>query len=161
MGYGLCEWEWHWLNIVGELARETLAASQAKMKERYDSRAELREFIPGDKVLALGPLIRSPFQFVNLLRLYYEQSPGVSYPIRQEGGLVVSPVLVFGEMKAISSECTNAVLVLDEELLSGCLKNSETLKNLRCLLVHLSETQAREFEEPILHPALLHRVCGA
>lgn len=151
----------HWLNIAGELARETLAASQPKMKERYDSRAELREFIPGDKVLALDPLVRSPFQFVNLLRLYYEESPGLSYPICQERGVVVSPVLVFGKMKAISSECTNAVLVLDEELLSEYLKNSETLKNLRCLLVHLSETQAWEFEEPILHPALLHRVCGA
>ena len=32
------------------------------MKERYDRRAELHEFSEGDRVLALCPLMSSPFQ---------------------------------------------------------------------------------------------------
>lgn len=52
----------HRLYVAGELARGTLAVLQAKMKERYDRHAKVHEFSPGDKVLALCPLVSSPFQ---------------------------------------------------------------------------------------------------
>lgn len=47
---------------AGELAKERLELSQRKMKQKYDKQAELREFSPGDRVLALLPLVSSPFQ---------------------------------------------------------------------------------------------------
>uniref|UniRef100_A0AAQ4P9U3 Integrase catalytic domain-containing protein n=1 Tax=Gasterosteus aculeatus aculeatus TaxID=481459 RepID=A0AAQ4P9U3_GASAC len=47
---------------AGELAKEKLKCSQKKMKLRYDRQSELREFTPGDRVLALLPLVSSPFQ---------------------------------------------------------------------------------------------------
>ncbi len=48
--------------MAGELAKQTLTSAQAKMKERYDCRTELREFSIGDQVLALCPLVSSPYQ---------------------------------------------------------------------------------------------------
>ena len=50
------------LCLAGELAKEALASSQAKMKRLYDRGTEVREFSPGDQVLALLPLVGSPFQ---------------------------------------------------------------------------------------------------
>jgi hypothetical protein len=49
---------------AGELPKEKLKSSQRKMKLKYDGQAELRfscEFSPGDRVLALLPLVSSPF----------------------------------------------------------------------------------------------------
>ena len=42
--------------------RKKLTFSQRKMKLKYDGQAELRESSPGDRVLALLPLVSSPFQ---------------------------------------------------------------------------------------------------
>ena len=50
------------LYAAGELAKEKLAGSQHKMKRLYDRRSEQRTFSPGDQVLALLPLVGSPFQ---------------------------------------------------------------------------------------------------
>uniref|UniRef100_A0A8D0AC21 CCHC-type domain-containing protein n=1 Tax=Sander lucioperca TaxID=283035 RepID=A0A8D0AC21_SANLU len=47
---------------AGELAKDKLKYSQMKMKLRYDGQAELRKFSSGDRVLALLPLVSSPFQ---------------------------------------------------------------------------------------------------
>ncbi|XP_053294792.1 uncharacterized protein LOC128455141 [Pleuronectes platessa] len=47
---------------AGELAKQKLQKSQGKMKQRYDQRAEARQFNPGDRVLTLLPLVDSPFQ---------------------------------------------------------------------------------------------------
>lgn len=52
----------HRLFVAGELAKERLASSQVKMKRLYDRKAEVRQFCPGDQVLALLPVIGSPFQ---------------------------------------------------------------------------------------------------
>lgn len=41
---------------------EKLECAQKKMKQKYDRQAELREFSPGDHVLAFLPLVSSPFQ---------------------------------------------------------------------------------------------------
>lgn len=45
------------LYSAGELAIQMLAASQAKMKKRYDLQAEIHELSAGDQVLALCPLV--------------------------------------------------------------------------------------------------------
>lgn len=50
------------LYAVGVLAAEKLPGAQAKMKWLYDHHSELRCFYPGDQVLALLPVVDSPFQ---------------------------------------------------------------------------------------------------
>lgn len=50
------------LYSAGELASEKLSAAQTKMKRLYDRRTERRQFSPGDQVLALLPIVGSPFQ---------------------------------------------------------------------------------------------------
>lgn len=52
----------HCLYTVAEKARENLEVAQAKMKTVYDRRAERHQFSPGDQVLALTPVVSSPFQ---------------------------------------------------------------------------------------------------
>ena len=44
------------------MAREKLTSSQEKRKRLYDLKAEQRQFNPGDQILALLPVISSPFQ---------------------------------------------------------------------------------------------------
>ncbi len=50
------------LFTAGMLAKEKLELSQEKMKSWYDRSAERRTFSPGDQVLALFPVVSSPFQ---------------------------------------------------------------------------------------------------
>lgn len=50
------------LYAAGELARKNLACAQNKMKQLYDRGAERRDFHVGDQVLALLPVVTSPFQ---------------------------------------------------------------------------------------------------
>lgn len=50
------------LYAAQEVAKMTLAGVQGKMKKLYDRHSVYREFLPGDKVLALLPLVTSPFQ---------------------------------------------------------------------------------------------------
>ena len=52
----------HRLYTAGLLAKEKLASVQDKMKRLYDTKTELRVFSPGDQVLALLPIVTSPFQ---------------------------------------------------------------------------------------------------
>lgn len=52
----------HRLYMAVEKARENLECAQSKMKKMYDRGAERREFSPGDLVLALTPVVTSPFQ---------------------------------------------------------------------------------------------------
>lgn len=47
---------------ANKLARDNLQAAQDKMRSLYDQRAEHSEYSPGDQVLALLPLVGSPFQ---------------------------------------------------------------------------------------------------
>ena len=51
----------HRLYAGGEMAREKLTSSQEK-KRLYDRKSEQRQFSPGDQVLALLPVVSSPFQ---------------------------------------------------------------------------------------------------
>ena len=52
----------HRLFHAGLLAREKLEQAQNKMKVQYDRGTVRHEFSPGDQVLALAPLVTSPFQ---------------------------------------------------------------------------------------------------
>uniref|UniRef100_A0A8C5CMY1 Gypsy retrotransposon integrase-like protein 1 n=1 Tax=Gadus morhua TaxID=8049 RepID=A0A8C5CMY1_GADMO len=52
----------HRLYAAGVLAKKNLGTAQSKMKTLYDRRAEKRVFSEGDRVLALLPIITSPFQ---------------------------------------------------------------------------------------------------
>lgn len=52
----------HRLYVAGLLAKENLSSAQRKMKQTYDRGAEGREFSPGNRVLALLPVVGSPFQ---------------------------------------------------------------------------------------------------
>lgn len=53
----------HRLYSAVELAKQRLAASQAKMKRKSDRWAEAREFATVDHVVALCPLVSFPFQY--------------------------------------------------------------------------------------------------
>lgn len=50
------------LFTVCSLAKEQLGVAQTKMKMLHDRKAESRVFEPGDQVLALTPVVCSPFQ---------------------------------------------------------------------------------------------------
>lgn len=51
-----------WLYYANEMAEANLQAAQHKMKRLYDRWVVRREFVPGDQVLALLPIVGSPFQ---------------------------------------------------------------------------------------------------
>lgn len=50
------------LNRACDLAKENLEVCQKRMKERYDQKAVVREFQPGDQVMLLFPLLRSALE---------------------------------------------------------------------------------------------------
>ena len=52
----------HRLYMAGHLAKQNLEKSQGRMKQLYDRRSERRQFGEGDQVLALLPIVGSPFQ---------------------------------------------------------------------------------------------------
>ena len=49
------------LLLAGKLATEHVCVAQTKIKRLYDRRAVARVFSPGDQVLALLPILGSPF----------------------------------------------------------------------------------------------------
>ena len=79
----------HRLYAAGELAKEKLASAQVKMKRLYDRKAEQHQFSPGDRVLALLPMVTSPFQAkftgpFTVLRQVSEQNYLLSTPKRRK-----------------------------------------------------------------------------
>lgn len=165
----------HRLFVAGEMAREKLQVSQSKMKNIYDRRAEHQEFSPGDQVHALMPVVSSPFQakysgpytvverrsdlnyiiatpgrkkstqlcHVNLLKPYYKREAEVSQTVRDK----VHPVLLVSSVS--ESQEVDGVPEPDDSLLYGRLKNSETLRNLDSLLLHLTESKRGELSDLI------------
>ena len=182
----------HRLYTAVERARENLEVAQSKMKKLYDRRAEHRQFSPGDQVLALTPIVSSPFQakfagpytverqvsaqnyligtperrkssqlcHVNLLKPYYSRAAPVTVGSNAECANV-SPALT---VTSVFSGPVTPVVGLDEEVdvrapddpvMCGRLKNSETLRNLESLLVHLPDSQGSELAAVIKeYPAL-------
>uniref|UniRef100_A0A3B3R2R2 Gypsy retrotransposon integrase-like protein 1 n=1 Tax=Paramormyrops kingsleyae TaxID=1676925 RepID=A0A3B3R2R2_9TELE len=160
----------HRLYNAVTLAKENLKRSQTRMKRLYDRRAERRQFAPGDQVLALLPLVSSPFQAkfsgpFTVLRKVSEVNYFIKTPLRRKPTQLCHVNLLKpyfaresklagyepGEAKSV---CLASVLptfdtvVSEETALSeevfmlGRFKNSEALKNLESTLVHLSP-QAR------------------
>ena len=79
----------HRLYAAGELAKEKLASAQVKVKRLYDRKAEQHQFSPGDRVLALLPMVTSPFQAkftgpFTVLRQVSEQNYLLSTPKRRK-----------------------------------------------------------------------------
>lgn len=79
----------HGLYTAEELAKEKLASAQGKMKHLYDCDAERHIFSHGDQVLALLPIVSSPFQakFTGLhtvLKQISEQNYVISTPGHQK-----------------------------------------------------------------------------
>lgn len=73
------------LYAAWNLAKEKLAATPEKIKSLYDRRLEVRNFLPGDQVLALCPVSTSPFQAkftgpYTVLRQTSEQNYIISTP---------------------------------------------------------------------------------
>ncbi len=156
----------HQLFRAGLLAREKLGQAQVKMKAQYDRGTVRHEFSPGDQVLALTPLVTSPFQakftgpytvsekvsdlnyrvstpgkrkssqlyHVNLLKPYYQRGECVKGD--------VCPALAVDTCSAVQE--SDGVPEPDDSLLSGRLKNSESLCNLDSLLLHLPVEQRVE-----------------
>ena len=154
------------------MAWEKLGASQTKMKNWYDCRAERQEFTPGVQVLTLKTIVGSPFQakytgpyivcekisglnyvvgtsgcrkarrlcHVNLLKPHCKCVGDTD--LDQDGKNVVCPALA-----EVLVQEADGVPEPDESLLSGCLKNSESLCNLERLLAHLPESKCNELSE--------------
>ena len=79
----------HRLYTAGEMAKEKLALAQGKIKHLYDRHAEHRTFSPGDQVLALLPIVTSPFQAKftgphTVLKQLSEQNYVMSTPDRKK-----------------------------------------------------------------------------
>lgn len=168
----------HRLYMAVEKARENLSCAQLKMKKRYDLKAERREFSPGDLVLALTPLVDTPFKakfsgpYV-VERKVSELNYVIATPNRKKTSrmchvnllkpyysrdgsvpensvaLTTHSSLSSGFQPAIHGGKEVDVMWPDESRLGGRLKNSETLRNLQSLFCHLSSAQAGELAELI------------
>ena len=153
------------------MARDKLQMSQSKMKKNYDGHTEQCEFSPGDQVLALMPIVGSPFQaeytgpYTVIEKLsdfnYFIATPGRRkskqlchinllkpfYNCGSESGQAeegMRPALVASSVAVMHED---GVPEPDDSLLCGHLKNSESLCNLDKLLSHLSESRCCELAD--------------
>ncbi|XP_034567353.1 uncharacterized protein LOC117832370 [Notolabrus celidotus] len=153
----------HRLYSAGLMAQSNLSSAQGKMKRLYDRRCEQREFRSGDQVLALLPIVSSPFQArftgpFTVLRQVSSQNYVLSTPARRkatqlchvnllkpyyarESGPLSASAAVGGPVCAGEDD---GVTAPDECLLRGRLRNSETLRSLDSLLGHLSAGRRAE-----------------
>ena len=97
----------HRLYVAGERARDNLASAQRKMKNIHDREAETRNFSPGDQVLALLPLVCSPFQAkfhgpFTVLRKFYRMSQ-VKHKVMEKESLALIWALQHFEVYVDSS----------------------------------------------------------
>jgi len=135
------------------VAREQLEGTQGKMKGLFDRRAERRTFSVGDQVLALLPVVGSPFQakyvgpykvlrlgpndnyvistrlmenfffHVNLLKAYYHREQEASPPVKPVGLVHSSPPAHSSCPMVAASDKWSGP---DDCVLQGRLNNSET-----------------------------------
>lgn len=170
------------LFLVGQAARTNLEKAQTKMKKLFDRQSEQRVFKSGDQVLALLPLVGSPFcaKFVgpytvvrSLSDLNYEIAtpdrkkitqvchvnllkPFFSRDCQQtdvKSSAVVS--LVTDEQSQFLGGEKEEVTIIDDAVMLPRLKNSETLNDLGSLLSHLSVLQREELSQLICEFPLL------
>lgn len=165
------------LYTATELAKQKLTSAQAKMKRLYDRRAEQRVFHPGDQVLALLPIVSSPFQAkfmgpYTVVKQRSDQNYLIATPERrkhhqlchinllkayhpcasQEQSVLADaahPVCVGNTIQAGSEASCEDMPNHDSALLTGRLKNSEVLADLNSIVGQLSEPQRTELRELI------------
>ncbi|XP_039514899.1 uncharacterized protein LOC120469791 [Pimephales promelas] len=163
----------HRLWVAGGMAREKLMMSQSRMKKMYDRHTERHEFSPGDQVLALMPIVGSPFQAkytgpYTVAKKMSELNYVIATPGRRKSTQLchvnllkpyysrdaevsladkekVRPALMVNSVSGSQEE--DGVPEPDDSLLYGRLNNSDSLKNLDKLLSHLSETQCSELSD--------------
>lgn len=158
------------LYMSQEVARKNLARTQTKMKKRYDGQTEHREFLPGDQVLALLPIITSPWQAkfsgpFSVLKKLSDQNYLVSTPARRTKARLCHVNLLkpyvsresFGSGGELKLSETHSVCLArssssvvgevedlaepDEVMMCGRLKNTEALDQLESVLGHLELCQ--------------------
>lgn len=172
----------HRLYVAGMLAKRKLACAQAKMKSFYDRRAVEREFCEGDQVLALLPVVGSPFQAkfhgpYTVVKKLSDLNYLIATPDRRRTQQLCHINLLKPYFVRESSQCGSApvggvvltacgvpqsafpggeeVLTPDDAVLCGRLKNSESLEKLHVLLDHLPSDRAVQLSELIKsHPSL-------
>ena len=146
----------HRLYSAGEMAREKLSSAQGKKKRLYDRKTEQRSFSPGDQVLALLPMVNSPFQArfsgpFTVLHQVSDQNVLLSTPKRRKATQLCHINLLksyyANESKPLSAAAAvgsqffggedDGATAPDESLLRGKLKNTDILRNLESLLGHL------------------------
>ena len=108
-----------------------LASVQDKMKQLYDTKAELRVVSPGDQVLALLPIVTSPFQAKfsgphTIVKQISEQNYIISTPKRRKPTQLCHVNL----LKPYYS-CTSETLVL-------CVQPEVGLAHAVCMAVPVS-----------------------
>uniref|UniRef100_A0A3B5QLU2 Gypsy retrotransposon integrase-like protein 1 n=1 Tax=Xiphophorus maculatus TaxID=8083 RepID=A0A3B5QLU2_XIPMA len=158
-----------------QLANRKLSSAQEKMKCLYDKKAEHRVFLSGDQVLALLPVVTSPFQAKfsgphTVLKQLSDQNYLIATPerrkkqqtvhvnllkpyhVRDNTVLVddIHPVCISETVTSAGGEWNGDGLpVPDSAMLTGRLINSEVLKNLDTMLNYLPETQCFELVQLI------------
>lgn len=155
------------LSLAGELAGKCLNKTQGKMKKLFDRNTEHRKFSVGDQVIALLPVVDSPFQAkytgpYEIIHCGAMDNYTILTPDRRKKSQVchvnllkpyyqrnrpVSVLVASSPRSGISQDMSMSVDELespDDCVLLGRLKNSETLKSLSSNLKHLDVTQSQE-----------------
>uniref|UniRef100_A0A3B3XS13 ribonuclease H n=1 Tax=Poecilia mexicana TaxID=48701 RepID=A0A3B3XS13_9TELE len=153
-----------------QLAKRKLSSAQDKMKRWYDKKAEHHVFLSGDQVMALLPVVTSPFQAKfsgphTVLKRLSDQNYLIATPerrkkwrilhvnllkpyhVRVDNVLVdeVHPVCIAETVTSAGDEGSGDGLpVPDSAMLTGRLKNSEVLDSIDTVLSYLSESQRFE-----------------
>ncbi|KAM7406893.1 hypothetical protein PAMA_002878 [Pampus argenteus] len=158
------------LHRVCELAKQSMAVAQGKMKYWFDKDAQSRSFSPGDKVLVLLPVPGSSLQarysgpYVVREKVgardYVVATPdrrrrsrlchiNMLKPYLQRGSVLLSPAVLTavalsgaGLLDASEDVDCDGDVVLSSAVVHGRLKNSELLANLDGCFSHLSPSQS-------------------
>uniref|UniRef100_A0A674PAM1 Gypsy retrotransposon integrase-like protein 1 n=1 Tax=Takifugu rubripes TaxID=31033 RepID=A0A674PAM1_TAKRU len=157
------------LFLAWKMASSNLTAAQKKMKHRFDSKAEMRMFSPGDRVLALLPIPGSPFEArfsgpYTIKRKTSDTDYLLATPdCRRSTQLchvnLLKPYYDRGCEKAVALAAEGVpslqvadeddVVAPDEAVLLGRLDNSRQLAELDKSLSHLSSEHSEEIKSLI------------
>lgn len=165
----------HRLYLAQETAKRRLVGVQGKMKQHYDRRAVQKEFLPGDQVLALLPLVTSPFQakfsgpYTVLEKLselnYLISTPErrsktqlchvnllKSYFAREASGMALAttrPQCVAAHAPVVAALEDGELLEPDQAVVSGRLQNSASLAQLETTLHYLESSKRAQLVQVI------------
>ncbi len=169
------------------IALRQLGKTQKKMQRLFDRKVQARSFQVGDQVLALLPVLSSPFQAkftgpYTIAKCYPNNNYLLNTPDRRKNIQVCHVNLLKSYVSPVSSLPVNVVTtnivnpsvletsvemvdVLEEKngpspsIVEGCLNNSEVLANLAYHLSHLCEPEKTDIIELVsLFPSLFSDV---